>query len=73
MVLNYDFSRFLIEDYLLPDPTLLLGHHTPLFKCWDGQFEQVSVPFKTLSWPRGYKTFFKLSSAEHKISTADEC
>ena len=23
--------------------------------------------------PRGYKTFFKLSSAEHEISTADKC
>ena len=23
-----------------------------------------------LTWPRGYKTFFKLSSAEHEISTA---
>ena len=24
-------------------------------------------------WPRGYKTFFKLSSAEHEISTAHKC
>ena len=23
--------------------------------------------------PRGYKTFFKLSSAEHEISTAHKC
>ena len=32
---------------------------------------------KTYLWvltrPRGYKTFFKLSSAEHEISTADKC
>ena len=25
------------------------------------------------AWPRGYKTFFKLSSAEHEISTAHKC
>ena len=24
-------------------------------------------------WSRGYKTFFKLSSAEHEISTAHKC
>ena len=25
------------------------------------------------TWSRGYNTFFKLSSAEHEISTAHEC
>ena len=25
------------------------------------------------TWSRGYKTFFKLSSAEHEISTAHNC
>ena len=27
----------------------------------------------TSTWSRGYKTFFMLSSAEHKISTAHKC
>ena len=25
------------------------------------------------NWPRGYKSFFKLSSTEHEISTAHKC
>ena len=28
---------------------------------------------KSQTWPRGYKTFFKLSSVEHEISTAHKC
>ena len=42
--------------------------HVPLpvtYKCM--------IPAKTLfheTWPGGYKTFFMLNSAEHKISTA---
>ena len=27
----------------------------------------------TLSWPRGYKTFYMLNSAEHEIYHAHEC
>ena len=27
----------------------------------------------SFAWPQGYKTFFKLSSAEHEISTAHKC
>ena len=32
--------------------------------CKGGKFKQ--------TWPQGYKTFFMLSSIEHKISTAQE-
>ena len=31
-----------------------------------------SAPRSTQSWPRGYKTFFVLNSAEHEISPANK-
>ena len=54
------FNRQIQKDYA---PSLVINH----LKV----FRKFSAQCKT--WPRGYKTFFKLSSAEHEISTASKC
>ena len=38
-----------------------------------GSWLQMTGTLYRIAWPQGYKTFFKLSSAEHEISTANKC
>ena len=34
--------------------------------------EEIALFLASASWPRGYKTFFMLNSAEHEIFSADK-
>ena len=43
------------------------------FKICSLQSSVAVQPGLCQTWPRGYKAFFKLSSAEHEISTAHKC
>ena len=72
------FCSAKIKDQRQRNPELLLAGRIRL------KFRRIKfTPYGSLKlilrtkfsqiWPRGYKTFFKLSSAEHAIYTADKC
>ena len=52
-----------------------MGHFSGAIRKDVKQYAGWSVTMytKLASWPRGYKTFFMLNSAEHEIFSANKC